>query len=73
MSIDADGGLAPVAAFDCGGAMPRHHVLVADRLHVANQASGTVTTFRLDPATGLPAAAPVVLAVPSPTYLLPAE
>jgi len=71
VGIDADGGLAPVAAFDCGGEMPRHHVLVGDRLHVANQVSGTVATFRLDPATGLPTGAPAVLPVPSPTYLLP--
>jgi len=71
VGIDADGGLAPVAAFACGGAMPRHHVLAGDRLHVANQVSGTVATFRLDPATGLPTGAPAILPVPSPTYLLP--
>ncbi|MCJ1711034.1 lactonase family protein [Clavibacter michiganensis subsp. phaseoli] len=73
VGIAADGALAPVAAFDCGGVMPRHHVIVDDRLHVANQASGTVASFRLDPATGLPTAAPAVIAVPSPTYLLPVE
>lgn len=73
VGVGPDGALAPVAAFDCGGAMPRHHVLVGDRLHVANQASGTVATFRLDPATGLPTSGPVVIAVPSPTYLLPAD
>ncbi|OUE18686.1 6-phosphogluconolactonase [Clavibacter michiganensis] len=71
VGIAADGALAPVAAFDCGGATPRHHVLVADRLHVANQGSGTVASFRLDAATGLPATGPAVIAVPSPTYLLP--
>jgi 6-phosphogluconolactonase len=73
VGISADGALAPVAAFDCGGEMPRHHVIVDDRLHVANQASGTVASFRLEPATGLPTAAPAVIAVPSPTYLLPVE
>ncbi|KZC94878.1 lactonase family protein [Clavibacter tessellarius] len=71
IGIDADGRLAPVSAFDCGGTTPRHHVLVGERLHVANQGSGTVTTFRLDPAMGLPTGAPAVLPVPSPTYLLP--
>lgn len=73
VGVGPDGALAPVAAFDCGGAMPRHHVLVGDRLHVANQASGTVATFRLDPATGLPTSGPAVIAVPSPTYLLLAD
>lgn len=71
VSVADDGALAPVAAFDCGGAMPRHHVLVGDLLHVANQESGTVATFRLDPATGLPTGGPDVITVPSPTYLLP--
>ncbi|RIJ19429.1 lactonase family protein, partial [Clavibacter nebraskensis] len=73
VGIAADGALAPVAAFDCGGATPRHHALVDDRLHVANQGSGTVASFRLDAATGLPTAAPAVITVPSPTYLLPLE
>jgi 6-phosphogluconolactonase len=72
VGIAEDGALTPLAAFDCGGAVPRHHVLVDDRLHVANQASGTVTSFRLDAETGLPTGAPAVIAVPSPTYLLPA-
>jgi 6-phosphogluconolactonase len=71
VGIGADGALAPVAAFDCGGAVPRHHALVDDRLHVANQGSGTVASFRLDPATGLPVGEPTIVAVPSPTYLLP--
>ncbi|OUE08961.1 6-phosphogluconolactonase [Clavibacter michiganensis] len=71
VAIAPDGALAPFADFDCGGAVPRHHVLVDDRLHVANQGSGTVASFRLDPATGLPTGAPDVIAVPSPTYLLP--
>ncbi|WP_310889625.1 lactonase family protein [Clavibacter capsici] len=71
VGIGEDGALAPVAAFDCGGAVPRHHALLGDRLHVANQGSGTVASFRLDPATGLPVGAPTIIAVPSPTYLLP--
>ncbi|WP_317231002.1 beta-propeller fold lactonase family protein [Clavibacter sp. MX14-G9D] len=71
VAISPDGALAPLADFDCGGAVPRHHVLVDDRLHVANQGSGTVASFRLDPASGMPTGAPDVIAVPSPTYLLP--
>lgn len=71
VGIAEDGALAPVAAFDCGGETPRHHVLVDDRLHVANQGSSTVASFRLDRANGLPTASPAVIAVPSPTYLLP--
>jgi 6-phosphogluconolactonase len=73
VGVGEDGSLAPVAAFACGGTTPRHHALVGDRLHVANQDAGTVSSFRLDPGTGLPVAGPVVLAVPSPTYLLPAR
>jgi 6-phosphogluconolactonase len=73
VGIDEDGGLAPVAAFAGGGTTPRHHVLVGDSLHVANQDSGTVSSFRLDPVTGLPVQGPAVLAVPSPTYLLPVD
>ncbi|MFS4506297.1 lactonase family protein [Clavibacter sp. Sh2141] len=71
VAIGANGALAPVAAFECGGETPRHHVLVDDRMHVANQGSGTVTSFRLDPATGLPSGEPALIAVPTPTYLLP--
>lgn len=54
----------------CGGNWPRHHVIDGDLLHVANQLSSTVTTFRLDPATGVPTQLGLAEPVPSPTYLL---
>ncbi|GAB2626626.1 lactonase family protein [Streptomyces capparidis] len=49
--------LEPVTAVDCGGDWPRH--LAADpsgrRLYVANERSGEVAWFDLDPETGVPA------------------
>ncbi len=54
----------------CGGNWPRHHVVDGDLLHVANQLSSTVTTFRLDPATGVPTQLGLAEPVPSPTFLL---
>lgn len=69
-----DGGarLEAVADTDCGGDWPRHHLQDGDVLRVANQRSGTVATFRLDAATGIPSllgTAPVG----TPTCLLPAR
>jgi 6-phosphogluconolactonase (cycloisomerase 2 family) len=64
--------LAPAFSVPTGGEWPRHLVALGDTMHVANQLSGTVTSFRLDPATGVPTALGAPAAVPSPTYLLPA-
>lgn len=60
--------LEPVADLDCGGDWPRHLVLDGDLLHVANQRSHEVSSFRLGD-DGLP----VLLgstSVPSPAFLL---
>ncbi|NUR47777.1 MAG: beta-propeller fold lactonase family protein [Hamadaea sp.] len=46
--------LRPVADFPSGGAWPRHLAVDGNLLYVAHQHSGDVTTFRLDPETGLP-------------------
>jgi 6-phosphogluconolactonase len=70
--VDNGAGLVHVDDASCGGDWPRHHVIDGDLLHVANQLSSTVTTFRLDRATGVPTQLGLAEPVPSPTYLLPA-
>lgn len=62
--------LSPVAAVPTGGSWPRHLVRDGGVLHVANQLSSTVTSFRLDPRTGIPRPIGRPETVPSPTYLL---
>lgn len=67
--VAEDGELQPsVASIDCGGDWPRHLVVVGDRLYVANQRSGTVTTFALS--AGDAPALRSTLEVPTPTFLL---
>jgi 6-phosphogluconolactonase (cycloisomerase 2 family) len=63
--------LSPVAAVPTGGSWPRHLVRDGGVLHVANQLSSTVTSFRLEPDTGIPRPIGLPESVPSPTYLLP--
>ncbi|WP_394771521.1 lactonase family protein [Lacisediminihabitans sp.] len=63
--------LSPVAAVPTGGSWPRHLVRDGGVLHVANQLSSTVTSFRLEPHTGIPRPLGRPESVPSPTYLLP--
>ncbi|MEO8908488.1 MAG: beta-propeller fold lactonase family protein [Microbacteriaceae bacterium] len=66
-----DGGarLEPVADVDCGGDWPRHHLQHGSLLHVANQLSDTITTFRLD-AGGVPSDLIQILPAGSPTCLI---
>jgi len=45
-------GLRLIEVVPSGGAWPRHLVVDGTLLHVANQHSGDVTTFRLDPESG---------------------
>ncbi|HWU46410.1 MAG TPA: beta-propeller fold lactonase family protein [Humibacter sp.] len=68
-----DGGvrLDAVADVPCGGDLPRHHLQRDGCIHVANQRSGDIATFRLDPATGIPSGSPQVLPTGSPTCLVP--
>jgi 6-phosphogluconolactonase len=62
--------LTPVADLPCGGEWPRHLVLSSDLVHVANERSSTIATFRIDPATGIPEQFGPAVDVPTPTYLL---
>ena len=63
--------LSPVADVPTGGSWPRHLALEGDVLHVANQLSNTVTSFRIDAGSGIPRPIGRLEHVPSPTYLLP--
>ncbi|WP_418961292.1 lactonase family protein [Streptomyces tritici] len=72
LALSAAGDAAePVAAVPCGGHWPRD--LTPDptgrRLYVANERSGDVTWFDLDPATGIPARAGA-LPVPAATCVV---
>lgn len=59
-----------VAEVPTGGEWPRHMTLLGDHLYVANQVSHSVTTFRIDPDSGVPVAQGEPTAEPSPTCLL---
>lgn len=63
--------LEPLADVDCGGRTPRHHWESGQLLLVANQDSSTVSAFRLDATTGVPAELLATAPVPSPAFLLP--
>lgn len=65
--------LTPVAALSCAGDWPRNLWLRGEMLYVANEKSSTVTSFRVDQATGIPSPVGSPEAVPTPTYLLPAN
>ncbi|MDX2536049.1 lactonase family protein [Streptomyces scabiei] len=49
-----DAGLRLVATVPCGGRWPRALAHAAGRLYVANEWSGDVTWFTVDPETGIP-------------------
>ncbi|MFE7767821.1 lactonase family protein [Streptomyces sp. NPDC057438] len=49
-----DAGLRLVATVPCGGHWPRALAHAAGTLYVANERSGDVTWFRVDPETGIP-------------------
>lgn len=61
--------LEPVGWVSSEGDWPRHHAVDGDVLHVANQLSGSVASFRLG-ADGMPRLLADPLSVPSPSYLL---
>lgn len=66
-----DGAAAtPMAEVSTGGNWPRHMILLGDHLYVANQLSHSVTTFRVDPETGVPAEQRPPTHEPSPICLL---
>jgi len=62
-----------LATYPCGGDFPRDMALAASRLYVANERSGAVVGFAVDPADGslTPSGAP--LAMPGPACVLPLE
>jgi 6-phosphogluconolactonase (cycloisomerase 2 family) len=71
--IDADAGqLSFVDVVPGGGSWGRHLAVDGDLLHVANQLSNEVTTFRIGP-DGIPAQLAPGTPIGSPTYLLRVE
>jgi 6-phosphogluconolactonase len=70
--VNEHGDLAAIDEVPCGGSWPRDFAIVDDVLLVANERSGSVVSFALDPATGLPRPTGDVLPVSSPTCVLPA-
>lgn len=67
------GQLRPVADYPSGGDWPRHHLVLNGWLHVAHERSHDVTTFRLDPETGMPGDVHHRLVAGSPTALIVAS
>jgi len=61
---------APVTEVSTGGDWPRHLALIGDHLYVTNQLSHSVTTFRVDPETGVPSRQGEPTGQASPTCLL---
>jgi 6-phosphogluconolactonase (cycloisomerase 2 family) len=74
LEVDSvDGQLRPVSDGPSGGDWPRHHLVRDGWLHVAHERSHDVTTFRLDPETGLPGDVHNRLVAGSPTALVMAS
>jgi 6-phosphogluconolactonase (cycloisomerase 2 family) len=69
LRIGAEDVPVPVDSAVTGGTWPRHHALDGDRLLVANERSGTVTSLPLHPDGTLGTPGPVAR-VPAPTFLL---
>ncbi|MET1051382.1 MAG: beta-propeller fold lactonase family protein [Mycetocola sp.] len=73
LTISGDGSvLRPIADVDSGGNWPRHHVESGGLLHVANEKSGHVSSFRLD-ARGVPSKRIGSVETGSPTCLVRAD
>jgi 6-phosphogluconolactonase (cycloisomerase 2 family) len=73
VSVFALNGAAPhlVGEVDCGGRWPRDLALAGDHLYVANQLGDSISTFAIDPATGLPTMVDAPVSAASPTCVLP--
>ncbi|WP_433612854.1 lactonase family protein [Dactylosporangium sp. CA-139114] len=65
------GGLLPVDEVSTGGTWPRHFAVLDGALCVANQHSNTVAVLDLDPDSGIPSPATVVIEHPSPSAVIP--
>ncbi len=70
VAIDAT-TLAPIADLPSGGDIPRGLCRVGNLLLVANQNSGTIAAFQLDPQSGVPLMVGTPMFIDSPTCLLP--
>ncbi len=71
LEISSDGTeLNVVATVPCGGAHPRDLVLVGELLYVANQHSNLVTSFRIDPDSGVPTPSGAPLRTQAPSCLV---
>lgn len=74
LAVSPDGMEAtPKAHYASGGDWPRHHLVRNQWFHVAHERSDEIATFALDAETGLPGPRLQLLAVPSPTALVPAH
>ncbi|MGI5169812.1 lactonase family protein [Spirillospora sp. CA-253888] len=71
--LDGGAALEPVADVDCGGHWPRDLHVDGPWLHVANERSEDVASFRLDDRTGVPAPLERPVAVPAPVCIIPAR
>lgn len=69
LTVSGDGVPSPLTTVSSGGRWPRHHVVHGGLLHVANERSGSVISFRLDD-DGVPRPAGAATRVPTPTFLL---
>jgi 6-phosphogluconolactonase (cycloisomerase 2 family) len=69
--LDGGAALRPVADVPAGGHWPRDLHVDGEWMHVANERSDTITTFRIG-ADGVPAPAGAPLSVPSPVCVIPA-
>lgn len=68
--FNVEGALPEYVAEVTVGQWPRHMAIAGGRLYVANERSHQLITMAIDPASGIPEAFEV-LAVPSPTCVLP--
>lgn len=71
VSVGPSGTVAPRTEVGSGGDWPRNHLVLGERLYVANQRSGHVTVFRLG-ADGVPGEIVQQIAAGSPTVIVPA-
>jgi 6-phosphogluconolactonase (cycloisomerase 2 family) len=60
----------PLLDVPCGGQWPRDLTLVEGHLYVANERSGSVVGFVIDPDTGVPHSPGLTITTPSPTFVL---
>ena len=69
LAIADDGrSVAPLTAVSCEGNWPRHIILDSGILHVCNQLSNEIASFRIDE-NGIPQLIAAPTRIPSPTYL----